>query len=112
VVLLQFPLAEGASWTHDTMIGGERYSLTARITWYDAEKGVVKVRYTAEGVPGYYDGVYIEERTFMAGHGMINIRQLLTGDIALENPLSGPVQIEEAISAHMFGYSQNIGTID
>lgn len=112
VVLLRFPLGEGASWTHDTMIGGERYSLTARIVGYDAEEGRVNVRYTAEGVPGYPDGVYIEERAFRVGHGMVSFRQLLTGDIAPESPLLDPVQAEEAISGRMFGYSQVIAVTD
>lgn len=101
IVILKLPIEEGATWSHQTTINGKEYTVRAEITEYDPDAGIIKVRYTAKDVPGYYKETYIEERTFERSYGMTAFQNLLPGDITV-----GPGQSEEqAIANYMFGYS-------
>ena len=103
VVILKLPIEAGERWNHQTTINGEEYTLHAEITEYDAGSGFIRVRYTAQGVPGYHDDTYFEERTFEHGYGMTTFANMLPGEITRE---AGETEAQ-AIENHMFGYSLN-----
>lgn len=103
VVILKLPIEAGERWNHQTTINGEEYTLHAEITEYDAGTGFIRVRYTAQGVPGYHDDTYFEERTFEHGYGMTTFANMLPGEITRE---AGETEAQ-AIENHMFGYSLN-----
>lgn len=105
VVVLRFPLAQGSTWTHDTVFEGKLLPLTARVLRYDPEEGVIRIRYSVAGVQGYEGDTYIEERTFMLGRGMTHFGALLPGPLNLPDD-AGPVQVIQTLGKHMFTYKQ------
>ena len=106
VVILKTPFEQGKTWSHNTRIDGKEYKLTAKIKEYDPVTGKIVVRYTAKGVPGYFQNTYIEERTFERGRGMTWFSRLLPGDIPIsEADAKDSKKLEEALAGHMFTHS-------
>ena len=64
---------------------------------------MVTVRYIIEGVPGYFQNRYVEERQFKQGLGMINFSNLMQGEPEIKD-INDDYQIEQAIINQMFGY--------
>lgn len=95
------PMEKGYTWTHDAAIDGNPCTVQAEVVICDTEAGVIKIRYTAQNIPGYYNGTYVEERRFERGLGMTLFRQLLPGEIV---PAEGET-MEEAVNRHMLTYS-------
>jgi hypothetical protein len=105
LVILKYPLEKNASWSHAAKIDGKDVKVTAEVTGLDEENGTVTVKYTAQGVAGYYDKTYVEERTFRAGYGITAFSNLMPGDIGLSQTDAKEVsKLEEALNNHMFGY--------
>ncbi len=106
LVILKTPFKQGATWSHNTKIDGKEYKVTAKIKELDPSTGKIKVTYTVQGVPGYFQNTYIEERTFEPGRGMTGFAQLMPGDIPIsEADAKNSAKLEEALANHMFGYS-------
>lgn len=104
VVLLKFPLKLNKKWHHSTMLNGAKYDLEAEIIVYDADTGLVKVRYIVEGVPGYYRDRYIEEREFMSGYGMTMFINNFPGELFVPPVDDSDEAYWEAVRNEMFGY--------
>jgi hypothetical protein len=113
LIILKAPLQTGASWNQDVVIDGTGYTVNAVITDSGPAPGkawatAYTVRYTIEGIPGYFNNTYIEERGFQTGSGMIGFQQLMPGDIGLtQQEMNDPVMVEQAIANHSFGYHLN-----
>lgn len=106
LVVLRFPLRADSRWVHDTFLDGKRVSVVAEVVECDARAGRVRVRYTVEGAEGYYENKYIEERVFEVGRGLTGFTMRLPGAIPVgADAMVGPMQVQQAVSAHMFGYS-------
>ena len=78
--LLKLPLQTGTKWQQKVEVNGKEQVLTAEILSAEAEEEqgpvIYKVRYTVpmEGMP---DGLYVEERTFAEGKGVIHYARTL-----------------------------------
>lgn len=78
--LLKLPLQAGTKWQQKVETSGGEQVLTAEILSAEAEKEegpvIYKVRYTVpmEGMP---DGIYVEERAFAEGTGVIHYARTL-----------------------------------
>jgi hypothetical protein len=108
LVVLKFPLSLGEQWNHEAKLNGKAVTVQATVTQYDEEQGIVKVRYTAKGAAGYYDNIYIEERTFEKGYGMTGFSNLMPGDIGISaEDAKNAEKLDEAVRQHSFGYSMN-----
>lgn len=109
LVILKTPFKQGKTWSHSTRINGKEYKVTARIKEYDPATGRMKVTYTVNGVPGYFQNTYIEERIFEPGRGMVGFSNLMPGDIPISKAdVKDSKKLEEALINHMFGYSLNL----
>lgn len=108
LVILKTPFKQGATWSHKAKIDGKEYKVTAEIKEYDPASGKINVIYTVNGVPGYFQNIYIEERTFERGRGMVRFSNLMPGNIPIsEIDAKDSKKLEEALINHMFGYSLN-----
>lgn len=108
LVILKFPLAAGSLWSHKAKLNGKEVTVQAEVEQYDADNGIVKVRYTAMGAAGYYNNTYIEERTFQKGYGMTSFSNLLPGDIGIHSAdAKDAAKLQDAIQQHSFGYTMN-----
>ena len=114
-VILKLPLDTGNTWQQEVTFAGEKKTMTATIvsigyegrTFYGQEQSgqpVMTVRYLVEGVPGYFQNTYVEERRFQKGWGMIGFANLMKGDLGITSK-DDQYKIEEAIVNGMFGYS-------
>jgi hypothetical protein len=100
-IILKSPLQTGAAWTQEVTVTGKPATMKAEVTEVrtagqnEPRPGttIVKVRYTVDGVQGYYQNRYIEERTFQQGRGMIGFSNLMPGDLG-----------GGTVADHMFGY--------
>ena len=78
--LLKLPLQAGTKWQQKVEINGKEQELTAEILSAEAEEEegpvIYRVRYTVpmEGMP---DGIYVEERAFAEGTGLIHYARTL-----------------------------------
>jgi hypothetical protein len=107
LVALKFPLALGKTWHWEARVEGLNLTIEAKIIELSDDKAVV--RYTAVGVPGYYDDTYFEERTFEKGYGMTGFSMLMKGEpeISAEDARD-PEKVRQAlVNQLMFGYSQD-----
>ena len=105
LVVLKFPLEAGATWSHKATLDGASVTVKAEVVRYDADAGLVQVRYTAPA-EGYYDGTYREERTFEAGYGMTDFSMLLPGDIGLSaEDAKDEAKRDAALDAYSFHYA-------
>lgn len=110
LVILKAPLSPGTSWEQQVTIDGEEYTMNAAITDCQAalnapSSSVYTVKYTVEGIPGYFNNTYIEIRKFQTGKGMVGFQKLMPGDIGLSGKdLEDEDKVEEAMMNHMFGY--------
>ena len=106
LVVLKFPLTADASWSHEATLDGKTVNVQAKVIAYDAEKGLVQVRYTATSADGYYNNTYREERTFEEGFGMTAFSMLLPGDIGISAAdAKDAKKLEQALDAFSFTYS-------
>ncbi|MBN2878097.1 MAG: hypothetical protein JXN65_00530 [Clostridia bacterium] len=107
VVVLKLPLALGSSWSHQTKIDGNTYTVKAKVTEYSSDK--VSVLYTVTGVPGYFNNTYYEMRTFEKGYGMTSFGNIMPGEIDMTGvDTSDPEAVQAYIlNMWMFGYSLN-----
>ena len=105
LVILKFPVAQNASWSHIAKIDGKDVKVTAKIIGLDETEGTVTVQYSAPGISGYYNKTYLEERTFQVGNGITAFSNLLPGDIGISQADAQEAsKLEEALANHMFGY--------
>lgn len=105
LVILKYPVAENASWSHIAKIDDKEVKVTAKITGLDETDGTVTVQYTAQDVSGYYNKTYLEERTFRIGYGITAFSNLTPGDIGIsKTDAQEASKLEEALTNHMFGY--------
>ncbi|NMA96350.1 MAG: hypothetical protein GX974_09955 [Clostridiales bacterium] len=105
LVILKAPFKENSSWSHKAKLDGKEYTMVATIKDMDDDKGQITVEYKVEGVPGYYENRYIEERTFELGRGMVSFSNLLPGDIDISaTDAKDSVLLQKALLNHMFGY--------
>lgn len=102
LVVLKFPLETGATWSHKATLDGTSVTVKAEVVRYDADAGVVQVRYTAPA-EGYYDNTYRETRTFEAGYGMTAFSMLLPGDIGL-SPEDAKDEAKRATALDAFSF--------
>ncbi|MDD3839495.1 MAG: hypothetical protein PHP06_02890 [Clostridia bacterium] len=107
LILLKGPIEQDNTWSQDIQIDGQDYTITSKIIYCDDNLGSVTVKYVIEGIDGYYNNTYIEERTFVKGLGMTSFSCLMPGDIGVQEN-SSPEEIEEALANNMFGYSINL----
>jgi hypothetical protein len=114
-VILKLPLEVGNTWQQEITFEGEKKTMTGTIvsiayegrTFYSQMKNVhpvVTVRYRVEDAPGYFQNMYVEERKFQKGRGMISFSNLMKGALDIKD-MNDVYQIEQAIINHMFGYS-------
>jgi hypothetical protein len=106
IVILKTPFEQGNKWSHRTSINGKEYTVKSEIMAVDSPSGKITVRYTVEGVPGYFQNRYIEERTFEPSYGLTGFSNLMPGNIDISPAdMQKPEKLNEAIINHMFGYS-------
>lgn len=114
-IIFKLPLEVGNTWQQEVIFEGEKKVMTATIasiayegrTFYSQMKKanpVVTVRYTVADVPGYFQDMYVEERRFQKGLGMVGFSKLMEGDLGLKYT-DDEYRVEQAIMDHMFGYS-------
>jgi hypothetical protein len=114
MIILKAPLATGNSWQQDVVIDGSEYMMQALITStkiddHNPHSVIYTVRYTIDGIDGYFNDRYIQERNFMTRRGMTGFSQLFPGDIGLSGKdLEDSYKVEQALINHMFGYSQDL----
>ena len=71
----------------------------------DHSKISYRIRYTIEGMPGYFNDTFIQERVFKTGAGMVSFSELMEGGIGLSGKeLEDDHLVEQAMINHMFGY--------
>lgn len=109
LILVKLPLEIGNKWTQKTIINGEKHTVNSEIIEYDNETGKIKVSYVAEGVSGYYNQTYFEERTFEKGYGLTGFMNLFPGEPDLsDEEKSDPQKTDEVLrNIFSFGYSLN-----
>ncbi|MGI5878699.1 MAG: hypothetical protein ACOX7W_08840 [Christensenellales bacterium] len=107
LVALKFPLSEGQTWHWDAYVLGKRRGVEAKVI--QLTDSLVTVRYSVEGVKGYYENTYFEERTFEKGHGMTGFSMLMPGEPKLTaEEARDPTKVRDALlNQLMFGYSQD-----
>lgn len=114
-VILKLPLEAGNSWQQEITFNGEKKTMTAQVvsiayegrTFYTQIRSgppVYTLRYTVSDVPGYFQNMYVEERRFQQGFGMTGFSMLMEGSLDVKDT-NDTYQVEQAIIAHMFGYS-------
>ncbi|MFP4697352.1 MAG: hypothetical protein ACLFMO_01455 [Eubacteriales bacterium] len=106
-IILKAPIQVGNEWSQSVKINEESYTMNAVITKMDIQNGLVTttVKYTVDGVRGYFRDQYIEERTFQHRNGMVGFAKLIEGDIGISGKdLEDSNKVQEAIDMHMFGY--------
>ena len=114
LVILKSPIKPGTSWQQQVTIDGKSYTMNAVIsdgqTAQDNPASIIyTIKYSVEGVPGYFNNTYLEERKFQTGKGMLSFQQLMPGDIGLSGKdLDDPKKVEEAIINHSFGYGLDV----
>jgi hypothetical protein len=114
MVILKAPIKPGNSWNQQVELNDVSYTMNAVITSAQADEEaphsvVYTVKYTVDGVPGYFNNRYIQERKFKTGRGMIAFSQLMPGDIGISGKeLEDKQKVEQALANHMFGYSQDM----
>lgn len=113
-IILKLPIEVGNSWQQEIVFDGSKKTMTATIvsiayegrTFYSQMKSghpVITVRYMVEDVPGYFQNMYVEDRQFKKGLGMISFSSLMKGDPDIKD-INDIYQVEQAIINHMFGY--------
>lgn len=114
-IILKLPLESGNTWQQEITFEGVKKIMSATIvsiayegpTYYSQMKSgppVVTVRYVVEDVPGYFQNMYVEERRFQPGRGMVAFSQLMEGDLNIKD-INDEYQVQQAIINNMFGYS-------
>lgn len=111
LVVLMFPIIEGDSWWHNIYLDGTQLRVYADVMEYDGK--IVKMRYVVPNAKGYYDNLYIEERTYEKGYGMTSFANLIKGDIDIsEEDSKDKDKVKDALIQHMFGYQLAKSEID
>lgn len=126
-IILKFPIQTGNTWYSNITINGKQNQMEAKIvdisfkgktyyspyiTGHDKLNPVATVRYVVRNVPGYYKNIYIEERKFQIGRGMIGFGNLMQGNLPISaKDMENPYKLEEAFINHMFGYSLAVNEI-
>ena len=109
IVLLKLPIEKGATWNHNTIINGKKYSVRATITEVNSKEGIVKVSYIVTNVAGYYNETYIENRTFQIRYGLTGFSNIMPGKLSIDpKDINNKEKLQQAIDNHMFGYSLSI----
>lgn len=109
IVLLKLPIEKGATWSHDTIMNGKKYSVRATINEVNSNEGIVKVSYIITNVAGYYNNTYFENRTFQIGYGMTGFSSIMPGKLSIDpKDINNKEKLQQAIDNHMFGYSLSI----
>jgi len=114
MVILKAPVRVGNSWKQEVKLNENSYTMNSLITEAHVDKDntnfvVYTVKYTVEGLTSYFNDMYIQERKFKTGRGMIAFSQLMEGNIGLEGKeLEDRQKVEQALINHMFGYAQDL----
>lgn len=105
LVLLKYPVQEGATWSHNAALNGRQVKVIAKVAKVDEDAGTVTVTYTAKDADGYYDDTYIEKRTFKKGYGLAGFSNLMPGEIEISAAdAKDPEKKADILANHMFGY--------
>ncbi|MEW6308178.1 MAG: hypothetical protein AB1492_03940 [Bacillota bacterium] len=118
-IILKLPLTAGQSWTQTVTVKGQARTMTATVITtgvsplshfspvrpLDRWKPYVTVRYVVEGVSGFFEHTYVEERTFQQGVGMTGFQSLMPGAISMSAAeRQDPWKVNEIMLLHTFGY--------